>query len=72
MPGTLVANGDFLRPSLMAPTTVSWAWVNGVLVVDAAARCIAFDDLDTHGCKADNVDVDEAILFRSNGGVLTC
>ena len=55
----------------MTPTTVSWAWVNGVLVVDAAARCVAFDELDTHGGKADDVNVNEAILSRSSVGVLT-
>lgn len=53
MPGAFVANGDLLRSGLMAAATKGRARVDGVPVVDAAARCVAFDDLDTHDRKQD-------------------
>lgn len=39
-----------------------------MLVVDTAARRVAFDDLDTHHLRPVNVDVSETILLRSSSG----
>ncbi len=41
-----------------------------MLVVDTAARRIAFDDLDTHHLGPVNVDEPGSILLRSSGGLL--
>ncbi len=45
---TGVADKDLPCPHRMVPTTIGWAGINGVTVVDALADCVAFDDLDTH------------------------
>lgn len=54
----------------MATASIGGTWVDGVLVVDTAARRVAFDNLDTHHLGPVKVDVREVILLRSSGGFL--
>ena len=48
MPGTCVANEDFLGSDGMIPTPIRGTGVDGMAVVDAAANRITFDNPDTH------------------------
>ena len=48
MLGALVANGNFFDNGPMVTPTVARTRVNGMPVVDAAARCVSFNDLYTH------------------------
>ena len=53
----------------MSTATIGRARVDGVLVVDTPAGCVAFNDLYTHDCRIDSVDVSVLVLLRSTSDV---
>ena len=58
MPRALVADIYFLRSGFVTTATIGRARVDSVPVVDTAACRVAFDELDTHNCEGDGVDMD--------------
>lgn len=50
-----IAHGDFFDDGPMAALVVLGTWIDGVLVVDAAACRVAFNELDTHDIGEDSV-----------------
>lgn len=44
----LVADRDLFSPDVVAPSAIGRAWIDGVFVVDTAARGVPLNDLDTH------------------------
>lgn len=63
MPGALVADRDFLYPCVMTAASIGRTWVDGVLIVDAAACRIALNDLYAHGVGGEWLDTDRLAVL---------
>ena len=46
----LVADRNLFNDCPVIPAAIAWTWIDGMLVVYAAAHCVFFDNLDTHAC----------------------